>query len=164
MTDVKTLYDQDFAAWTRQQAEALRAAARDGTNQALDWENLAEEIESLGKSDRRTLLSQIDRIVRHLAKLQFSPASDPRLGWRESVEDGRAEVDLVLDDSPSLRRELDRIVSSQTPKAIERAIRDLAAFGETDPALRQAMRDARYTADQVLGDWFPPDRDESRND
>ncbi len=52
MTDLKTLYDEDFVAWAEHQAEALRAAARGGSNQALDWENLAEEIEDLGKSLR----------------------------------------------------------------------------------------------------------------
>ena len=80
MTDARGLYDVDFVAWTEQQAEALRATAHGGTNQPLDWENLAEEIESLGKSDRRELRSQIYRIIRHLTKLQFSQATDPRGG------------------------------------------------------------------------------------
>ena len=48
MTAVKSLYDEDFFAWSQQQAEALRAAARGGWNQPLDWHNLAEEIEDLG--------------------------------------------------------------------------------------------------------------------
>jgi len=48
MSDVKTLYKEDFVAWSKEQAEALRSAARDGSNQKLDWENLAEEIEKLG--------------------------------------------------------------------------------------------------------------------
>jgi hypothetical protein len=52
MTNPKTLYEQDTAAWSRQQAEALRAAARGSSNQPLDWENLAEEIEDLGNSLR----------------------------------------------------------------------------------------------------------------
>ena len=139
MAETRSLYDEDFVAWTEQQAEALRAAGR-GTNQLLDWENLAEEIESLGKSDRRALHSQIYRIISHLAKLQFSPARDPRLGWRESVRDGRFEAELLLNDSPSLRRELDRIVSVQMPRAIERAIRDLSEFGEIEPAIGRAIR------------------------
>ncbi|MBV8494731.1 MAG: DUF29 domain-containing protein [Alphaproteobacteria bacterium] len=157
MNDVRTLYDEDFVAWTEQQAEALRSAGRGRTNQPLDWENLAEEIESLGKSDRRELHSQVNRIIRHLAKLQFSPASDPRHGWRESVVDGRAQTELVLADSPSLRRELERVVAAQTPKAIDRAIFDLGEFGEIDPATTRALQRGRYTVDQVLGDWFPPD-------
>jgi hypothetical protein len=157
-TDAPTLYDEDFVAWTEQQAAALRLAARGGINQSLDWENLAEEIESLGKSDRRELRSQIYRIVRHLAKLQFSPAGDPQHGWRESIRDGRMQAELVLDDSPSLRRVLPEIVATQARKAIEHAIADLRGHGEIDPATERAMRAVQYSADQVLGDWFPPDR------
>ena len=95
MTDTQTLYDEDFVAWTEQQAEALRAAGRSSTNQLLDWENVAEEIESLGRSDRRELHSQIYRIIRHLAKLQFSPAADPRRGWRR-VDCRRARASSSL--------------------------------------------------------------------
>jgi hypothetical protein len=157
MTDAKSLYDRDFVRWTEQQAEALRAAAHIGANQALDWENLAEEIESLGRSDRRELRSQIYRIVRHLAKLQFSPASDPRRGWRESIRDGRREAQIVLADSPSLKPQLDDFVSEESADAIERAIADLGEHGELAPATERALRAARYSVDQVLGDWFPQD-------
>lgn len=164
MPDVKTLYDQDFVAWTKQQAEALRAAACGGTNQVLDWANLAEEIESLGRSDKRELRSQIHRIIRHLAKLQFSPASDPRRGWRESIVDARVQAELLLADSPSLKPRLDELVSAETANAIKRAIFDLEEFGEIAPPTERALRATRYTADQVLGDWFPPDRGENRRD
>jgi hypothetical protein len=157
MADARTLYDEDFVAWTEQQAEALRSAAHGSTNQPLDWENLAEEIESLGRSDRRELHSQIYRIIRHLAKLQLSSADDSRRGWRESVVDARMQIELVLADSPSLRRELERIVAAQTPKAIKRATFDLGEFGEVDPATVRALQRTRYTVDQVLGDWFPAD-------
>jgi len=53
MPNVKTLYDEDLVAWSRQQAEALRSAARTDSNQQLDWENLAEEIESLGQIEKK---------------------------------------------------------------------------------------------------------------
>src|SRR5689334_11388891 len=108
VTDGTSLYDEDFVAWTEHQAAALRAAAHAGSNLQLDWENLAEEIESLGRSDKRELHRQIYRIIRHLAQLQFSPARDPRPGWRESIVDGRAQAELVLADSPSLRPQLER--------------------------------------------------------
>ncbi|MGE0258806.1 MAG: DUF29 domain-containing protein [Alphaproteobacteria bacterium] len=157
MTDAKTLYDRDFVAWTEQQAEALRAAGRGGTNQTLDWENLAEEIESLGKSDRRELHSQIYRIIRHLAKLQFSSANDPRHGWYESIGDARKQIELVLADSPSLRPQLEGIVADETASANRRAIFDLRKYGEIAAATERALQAARYSVDQVLGDWFPPD-------
>ena len=51
MSDVKTRYDEDFVAWSKEQA--LRVAVRSGSSQKLDWENLAEEVESLGFSERR---------------------------------------------------------------------------------------------------------------
>ena len=157
MTDPRTLYDEDFVAWTEQQAEALRAAAHGRTHEPLDWENLAEEIESLGKSDRRELRSQIYRIIRHLAKLQFSRATDPRGGWRESVRDGRRQAELVLADSPSLKPQLDQFVSEESSGAIRRTVSDLGEFGEVDAAAQRALHQTRYTVDQVLGDWFPPD-------
>ena len=70
MTALESLYDTDFLAWSKQQAEALRAAMRNSLNQRLDLGNLAEEVENLGKSVRRELQSQIRRIVRHLLKLE----------------------------------------------------------------------------------------------
>ena len=89
MAKLSALYDEDFVRWTEEQAAALRSAislpaGRTGSsNLPLDWENLAEEIESLGKSDRRELRSQITRVLRHLLKLDVSPAAEPRASWRE---------------------------------------------------------------------------------
>src|SRR5258706_447504 len=145
MADVRTLYDEDFVTWTEQQAEALRSAARGSTNQPVDWENLAEEIESLGKSDRRELRSQIYRVIRHLAKLQFSPAAEPRDGWRDSVTDGRKRAELILADSPSLTSQLDQFVSEEGPSAVERAVADLDEFGELNRQTEQALRSTRHT-------------------
>src|ERR1700719_4105800 len=63
---------------------------------------LADEIESLGKSDRRQLRSQIRRILRQLLKLEVSPALDPRVEWCSTIRDSRSEIEDVLHDSPSL--------------------------------------------------------------
>src|SRR6266853_6074361 len=116
MAKAGELYEQDFFLWTKEQAAALRLTKN--SNLPLDWENLAEEIEDLGKSDRRELRSQIRRIMRHLAKLQFSPAHDPRRGWHETIVDGRSEVELILRDSPSLKRQRSRIVADETGYAV----------------------------------------------
>src|ERR1700682_6224857 len=94
------LYEQGFFVWTKEQSAALRRAK--DSNLPLDWENLAEEIESLGKSDRRELRSQIRRILLHLLKLEIYQAAGPRAGWRSSIIDARVEIDDVLRDSPSL--------------------------------------------------------------
>ena len=142
------LYDRDFVLWTEAQAAALRRAGN--SNLPLDWQNLAEEIESLGKSDRRELRSQIRRILHHLLKLKFSPAEEPRAGWRATITEARNEIDGLLEDSPSLRREIDDLIGKQLPAAVRLAAADLSLYGE------QARFDqGGFTAEQVLGDWFP---------
>src|SRR5437763_13952348 len=118
MSDVKSLYDEDFVAWTQQQAKALRAAAGSRTNQPLDWENLAEEVENLGKTVRREIGSQIRRIIQHLLKLQYSPAIDPRRRWFESSTEARSEIADILEQNPSLRRELGDQIAKQTARAV----------------------------------------------
>jgi hypothetical protein len=156
MSDTKTLYDKDFVAWSEQQADALRAAARDGSNQFLDWENLAEEIEDLGKSDRRELRSQVRRVIQHLLKLGFSPAREPRHGWIVSIIDARGEIEAILEDSPSLTTEIDAAIAAELKRGSRQAIAELEVYGELDPATLARIRAATYTPDQILGDWFPP--------
>ena len=89
MADAGELYQQDFLRWAEQQAMALRNAAKD-SNLPLDWENLAEEIESLGKSQRAALRSQLRRILRRQFKLEASPTIEKRRGWENSIRDARA--------------------------------------------------------------------------
>ena len=154
MAELRNLYDQDFVAWSKQQAEALRTAARIGSNQNLDWKNLAGEIEDLGKSARRELQSQIRRIVRHLLKLQHSPAKETRRRCEESIVDARAEIEDLLEASPSLRTGLDHDVERQTQRGINLALIDLGRRQEIDPATAAALRATCYTEEQILGDWF----------
>lgn len=151
-TKLGELYEQDFVLWTEEQAAALRRAK--GANLPLDWENLAEEIESLGRSDRRALRSQIRRILRHFFKLEASPARELRAGWRATIRDARSEIADVLRDSPSLRRELDGMVADEASTAAELATEDLGEHGEAAEAVRVPLEQGGFTADQVLGDWF----------
>jgi hypothetical protein len=157
MSDSNTLYEEDFFAWTKQQAKALRAAGRNRTNQPLDWEKLAEEIEGLGASERSALGSHIMRIIQHFAKMEFSPAVEPRNGWRRTIRLARIQADKRLRDNPSLRRQLRRIVDVETRRGIEYAVADLEEHGEIDEVDANALRRSRYTVEQVLGDWFPPE-------
>jgi hypothetical protein len=154
MAETDTLYDRDFVLWTEEQAAALRRAK--DSNLPLDWENLAEEIESLGKSNRRELRSQITRILRHLLKLEVSRAMAPRAGWRETIIDARTEIDFLLEDSPSLRREADAMIAKQSEVAAKLATRDLDEHGEPTEAVRARLAQGGFSAEQVLGDWFPP--------
>ena len=154
MTKHSELYDRDFVLWTEQQATALRRAK--DTNLPLDWENLAEEIESLGRSDRRELTSQIRRIIHHLLKIESSPAAGPQDGWRSTIRNARAEIEDLLRDSPSLRRQIDATITEQFRIAAKLAEDDLAQYGETaDKHRERRLAERGFTAEQVLGDWFP---------
>ena len=100
-------YEHDFYAWTQAQAAALRAAALRnaagiGANLPVDWKNVAEEIESLGKSDVRSLRSRIETIIEHLLKLEFAPATQPRIAWARTVDRSRSAFAKLIAESPSL--------------------------------------------------------------
>jgi len=169
MADLKMLHDEDFLAWSEQQADALRTAARTRSNQLLenqllDWENLAEEIEGLGISQRSTLGSQIRRVIHHLLKLEYSSTSRPRRGWEDSAADTRTEIEDLLERSPSLAREIGREIARQTKHSVKLAVRDLERRREIDPATTAQMRAVAYSEEQVLGDWFPPKRRETAPD
>jgi Domain of unknown function DUF29 len=151
------LYDEDFVRWTEEQAAALRHAARLGTNLPLDWENLAEEIESLGRSLRHELRSRIAVIVEHLLKLECSPATDPRRGWMETIERERLEIELLLDDAPSLKGDLASLVPAEMTRAARYALQALRRHGEITSSVITKLGAANYTEDQVLSDWFPGD-------
>jgi hypothetical protein len=151
------LYQRDFVRWTEQQAAALREAAGLGINLPLDWENLAEEIDSLGRSQRRELRSRIATIIEHLIKLECSPATDPRRAWMETIARERVNIEDLLDDSPSLRNEVDGIIARAMTRAVELVTRSLRSCGEVTPETITPIENANYTEDQVLGDWFPDD-------
>jgi hypothetical protein len=88
MPSAAELYDRDFLLWTQEQSKLLREAAERRVNFPLDWENLAEEIESLGKSQRSELRNQLTTIIEHLLKLEHSTARTPERLDR----DGRADT------------------------------------------------------------------------
>jgi hypothetical protein len=147
------LYEQDFVRWTEQQSRALREAARSGVNLPLDWENLAEEIDDLGRSVRRELRSRIAVIIGHLLKLEHSPATRPRRGWMETIDRERSDIDRLLEENPSLKRDVARMIVEEGPRAARVTTRSLLGYAERTKSLAAPT----YTEDQVLGDWFPGD-------
>jgi hypothetical protein len=146
------LYDQDLVLWTEEQARELRVAANAGWNVPIDWENVAEEIESLGRSERRALASHIASVIEHLLKLQASPATEPTRGWRETIRRARNEIEVILADSPSLRREIADTIAKQTSRARALVRASFQDYGEQPLIDLDAIS---YTEAQVLGDWLP---------
>lgn len=76
----------------------------------------------------------------------------------KSIVDARAEIEDLLEASPSLRTELARDVERQTQRGIDLALRDLGRHQEIDAATTAVLRSTSYTEEQVLGDWFPDER------
>ncbi len=75
-----SLYDDDFYAWTQQQAAVLRNLPA-ASNQ-LDAERVAEEIEDLGRSEVRSAQSLCEHIIEYFLKLEYSGLIEPRDHWR----------------------------------------------------------------------------------
>jgi hypothetical protein len=150
------LYDEDVLLWTERQAELLRRrAAGELVNDAeLDWLNIAEEIESVGISERRALASNIRNILEHLIKLEASPASMPRTGWRATIARARLDIAALLKQSPSLEPSLDTVIAGELPGARSVAAIALTEFGE---APRMPIEGLSYSRAQVMGTWFPPE-------
>jgi hypothetical protein len=155
MTTQTDLYEEDFIGWTEQQARALREAARRPTNLGLDWEHLAEEIEDLGRSYRRALASHVGLVIEHLLKLEFSPATEPRRGWVETLDRARDEIDTWLSSEPGLRPRLPEIIVDARQSAVRRAARTLLTFHEDTAAADVRLHGGAYTDEQITGDWYP---------
>lgn len=144
----KRLHDEDFYAWTREQAALLRARRFS----ALDLDLLIEAIEELGDVQREAVLGNARAVLEHLLKLAHSFARDPRNGWRATIREHRARLELQL--TPRLRQalhdELDRVYTIARRNA-EGALRDHG---------KQAAADALpatcpYTVDQIIAHWWP---------
>ncbi|PWC78216.1 DUF29 domain-containing protein [Azospirillum sp. TSH64] len=152
--DSRIGYDTDFLAWTEEQARLLREAARGRINTPIDWENVAEEIESMGRSELRAVESALVRVIEHLLKLEHSPAADPRGDWKVSVLEHRDRVARDLSASPSLRGRIDTA-------NIYKSGRKIAALGLERDGMRpnDLPADCPYSLDQLLDeDWWPKSR------
>ncbi len=146
------LYDHDYYAWIQDQVRALRARRIED----LDWENVAEEIEDLGKSERRGIKSQMARLVEHLLKLKYARGILRRYnakGWQLSVKGARTAIRHLLDESPSLRPQLAEMLIQAYEIGRIDAQREArvpdSAIPESSP----------WTVEQVMDDNFVPSRD-----
>ena len=158
MSDGVKLYDLDFYAWSEQQAGRIRAAAGAHPNLLIDWNEVAEEIEDLGKSLERELQSRLATIIEHLLKLQFSPATDPRDGWEETVLRERGRIELLLAQSPSLRPKVPALLPGAQRIATKLVIASLRRHGEISEAGVRLLAAQAVTPEQALGEWLPNGR------
>jgi hypothetical protein len=136
---MSALYDTDTYTWAMRQADALR---RRSANE-IDWENVAEEIESVGKSEARELYSRYAVLLAHLLKWLYQP-EQRSMSWEVTIKGQRRQAARHLDRNPGLKPRQDDIfadayLEAQTNAALETNL-PLETFPETNPfTLAQAM-------------------------
>jgi Domain of unknown function DUF29 len=141
-----TLYDTDFYAWANEQAALLRA----GRLSELDIENIAEEIESMGRSERRELVSRLTVLFHHLLKWRFQPVFRGN-SWQLTIEEQRLRVSEHLRDNPSLKSQLDDAMVSAYRFGRLHAQQETGLDRKTFPA------DCPFTFDEAMNPDFWPD-------
>ena len=147
---MKSNYDTDFYQWTLHQAAALAA----GHVSELDLANLAEEIESLGRRDRRQLESRLEVLVMHLLKWCYQPERRATgRSWANTILVQRGRIARLLRDSPSLRREVSEMIEADYHRARQLARNETGLPLETLPEI------CPWTDEQILDEEFWPGED-----
>jgi hypothetical protein len=140
-------YEEDFYAWTVEQARLLRS----GKLSSLDVANVAEEIESLGRSDKRAIESRLTVLLSHLLKWQAQPHLRST-SWSGTIREQRRRIAKLLRESPSLNPFVGEALMEAYAEAREDAAEE-TGLPETDfPA------ECPFSADEVLSRDFLPER------
>lgn len=144
-TPKQTLYETDYLQWIETTVSKLQN--QDYTN--VDWENLIEELGDMGRSERRSLKSNLIVILLHLLKWQFQP--DKRSGsWEGSIIEHRRRVNEALLDSPSLKPYLESIFAECYTQAVKQAKAETGLSIECFPV------SCMYSISEVIDDEFLP--------
>ena len=140
------LYDSDFFAWSREQAELLRA----GKLAQADIENIAEEIDSMGRTEKRELSSRLTVLLLHLLKWRYQPGKRSP-SWEASIANQRDDIAEHLGDNPSLKPLLPQALATAYRKARREATGETGLPGPTFPDA------CPWTVEQALDEGFWPD-------
>jgi len=139
------LYETDFYGWTQEQSKLIRS----GDTSSLDYENLLEEIEAMGRAERRSLRSRLAVLLMHLLKWQYQPQRRGR-SWKATITHQRTAINNLLEDSPGLRNTLVDAVDSAWRDALKEAVAETELSRDTFP------RECPWTFDTFMDDDFWP--------
>ena len=135
------LYREDFWTWTQQQAGALRL--RDF--EAIDWENLIEEVETLGRSEEHAWTSHCANVISHLLKIEYSDARQSLNHWRREIVAWRGEMHGKLCDNPGMKGKLYELLDRAWSRGRDVAAQELAEHASGGRCADEA-RTARLAA------------------
>jgi hypothetical protein len=145
---MKNLYDKDFYQWTQQTVQMIKNKQYN----LVDWDNLIEEIETLGRSEKRAVKSHLVILLMHLLKWQYQPEHRSN-SWKASIRNARAELLDLLQDNPSLAGDFFvEILPPVYARAREQAAEETTIFLQNFPA------ECPYSLQQIKDFEFLPDR------
>lgn len=142
---MKKNYNDDFYAWVTHNAALLRA----GRLSEIDVENLAEEIECMGKSEKRDLVSRLSVLIAHLLKWKVQSMRRSK-SWTLTIRNQRIELNDLLQESPSLKKELKAKFDHVYEKAILMTAEQTGIDEEEFPKV------APFTLDDCLNASYLP--------
>jgi len=151
-TSSTTLYEIDFYCWTSDQAQLLRS----GQFSQLDIDNLVEEIETMGRSERRSLESRLAVLLMHLLKWQYQLDYRCR-SWMLTIQEQRIGVRRIIRDSLSLKYILAQTIDSAWEEARVKAEKETRIHQSTFPT------HCLWSFEQMLDDRFWPEADSLSN-
>ena len=139
-------YDKDFYSWALENANLLRQKKFD----QIDIENIAEEIESMGKNDKRGIISHLRVLIAHLLKWQYQPGFRTN-SWKSTIRNARYQIRSLLEDSPSLEREIHL--------KLDRAYKDALNIASDETGIMEEVFPKRciFSLEQCLDNEFFPD-------
>ncbi|MBE9058685.1 MULTISPECIES: DUF29 domain-containing protein [Sphaerospermopsis] len=140
------LYENDFYLWTIEQSQKLRCGNFDG----LDLQNLAEEIESLGRQEKRELENRLGVLIGHLLKWQYQQEKRTR-SWQITINTQRREINKLLKDNPSLKSYLNTALQEGFISGLD------LVLTETPLKKKELPSQCPYTIEQVFDSTFPVD-------
>lgn len=142
-TNTKNLYNQDFYLWTQTIAQQLK----ENKFNEIDIPNLIEEIESMGRSEKRELRSRLTILLMHLLKWQYQPEKRSE-SWRSTIIEQRICIEALLEDSPSLQPILTEVFADCYQKA------RLKASDEIGIKLNLFPNGSPFSLEETLNNYF----------
>jgi hypothetical protein len=139
-------YDGDVVAWANEQAQLLRA----GRFSELDIEHIADEVEDVGKSERRQLFSRMSQLLAHLLKWRYQPERRGR-SWLNTIRVQRRAISKHLADMPSLKPTFNDL------EWLELMWADAIVMAERETGIVECPETCVWTIDHVMDDSFLPE-------
>ena len=139
-------HEEDVYGWAIHTAKLLR----NGKMNEVDFENIIEEIEALGRSEKHELINRLSLVISHLLKWQYQPTMRGH-SWKYSIKEQRIQSKIHIKDNPSLKSKLDEVLVDAYDLAVLKAAKETTLDEKSFP------KKCPYAFDQIMDDKFYPE-------